>query len=105
MSLGEAESTMRADLTVIFDSKYCVKKTILFNQTSEHFTLVVVLGWCVLKRITRFFLNNFLLFLIGINFIFNLDVDLIAISFKRRRNLVVLVLVECVNVSELTEYH
>lgn len=75
---------MWVDLTVVLDGHDRVVKAILFNKATVDHSLVGVLGGSVLKWVLFLSCCHFLsgILCISISFIFNLNVDMVAISGK-----------------------
>lgn len=84
MILSQTESSMWVDLTVVLDGHDRVVKAIFLNKATVDHSLVGVLGGSVLKWVLVLSCCHFLgcILCISISFIFNLYVDMVAISGK-----------------------
>lgn len=106
MVLSQTESPMWVDLAVVLNSHDGVKKTVFLNQATVNYALVRVLRGSVLKRVLFLYCFRFLSgrLCIRISFIFNLDVDVVAIADKGSHKSIILVFVQRVHVTELLEH-
>ena len=102
---GQFESTVGANLTVILDRHHCVKKTILFDQTTVNDALCWVLRRCVLQWIPFLLLCilSSCRFRRRIGLILHLDVNVAAVALERPHQLIILILVQRVHIAELSE--
>lgn len=104
VSISHAEGSIGHDLAVILDSHDYVEQTVFLDETAVDFSLIRILRRSVIKGIAIFLgdrlgrISN-----IGVGFIFNSDIDEVAVTYKGLKNVVVLQIVLLVHVSERAE--
>jgi len=94
-----------ANLAVVLDGHHSVEKAIFFDETAVDYIFVRILLRSVLERIS--FLLLFFVCLLGgvrISFIFNFNVDMVAVTGESRDDVVILVLVKGVHIAEGAEH-
>lgn len=105
MSISHSEGSIGHDLAIILDGHNYIEQAVFLNETAVDFSFIGILRRSVLKGIALFLCdrlwsisNN-----IGIGFIFNFNIDEIAVTCKGLKNMIVLQLVLLVHISERAE--
>jgi len=105
VSISHTEGSIGHDLAIILDCHNYIEQTVFLDKTAIDFSLTGILRRSVFKGIALFLCdrlwsisNN-----IGVGFIFNFDIDEIAVTTKGLKNMVILQLVLLVHVSERAE--
>ena len=95
---------MGADLAVVLNGHHSVEKAIFFDETAVDYIFVRILLRSVLERISFLLLFFDLLRGVRISFIFNFNVDMVAVTGESRDDVVILVLVKGVHIAEGAEH-
>ena len=95
---------MGADLAVVLNGHHSVEKAIFFDETAVDYIFVRILLRSVLERISFLLLFFDLLGGVRISFIFNFNVDMVAVTGESRDDVVILVLMKCVHIAEGAEH-
>lgn len=95
---------MGADLAVVLNGHHSVEKAIFFDETAVDYIFVRILLRSVLERISFLFLFFDLLRGVRISFIFNFNVDMVAVTGESRDDVVILVLMKGVHIAEGAEH-
>ena len=95
---------MGADLAVVLNGHHSVEKAIFFDETAVDYIFVRILLRSVLERISFLLLFFDLLRGVRISFIFNFNVDMVAVTGECRDDVVILVLMKGVHITEGAEH-